>query len=204
MITTIFFDFDGVVTIDPKGSVSFANYIVQKTGIDKTFFLEKYREFGQVLLTGKKSHLDIWPDLCHNLGLTINPDLIEAAFKATPINQEIVMLMKALKKNNYQIGLITDNKNDRMSTLITLHQWEDLFDVLAISASVGSRKNDDAIYLYALDKANTAPTDAVFIDNTVKNLEIPKKIGYHTLYFDNQKRDVNALITELNQLKVFS
>lgn len=202
MITTIFFDFDGVITIDNKGSISFANYITEKTGLDPDFFLEKYREFGPDLLTGKKSHLDIWPELCQNLGTAIDEALIEAAFKATPINQEIIRLIKALKPN-YQIGLITDNKHDRMATLIDVHQWHELFDILAISANVGSRKNTPAIYYYALEKAQATPQEAIFIDNTLKNLEIPKDIGYNTLFFDDKTKDVSDLIRKLQTLGVF-
>lgn len=201
MITTIFFDFDGVVTLDAKGSVSFANYIVKETGLDNSFFLEKYREFGPALLTGKKNHIDIWPDLCQNLGIEMDQSLIEKAFKATPINNEVVALMNSLKPN-YQIGLITDNKNDRMASLIKQHNWFDLFDTLAISANVGSRKNHEAIYHYALEKAQVAPNDAVFIDNTLKNLDIPKKIGFQTIYFDDKQKDVKALIQELKELDI--
>ncbi|MBP1040568.1 HAD family phosphatase [Vagococcus sp. BWB3-3] len=200
MITTIFFDFDGVITIDPKGSLSFANYIVQKTGLDHAFFLEKYREFGEDLLTGKKNHQDIWPELSANLGMKIDEAFIEEAFEATPINQEVVTLIKELKEQGYQIGLITDNKNDRMNSLIEFHQWADLFDVLAISAQVGSRKNTEEIYHYALAAGKVAPADALFIDNTLKNLEIPKKIGFQTIYFDDSQKDVAALTKELSQL----
>lgn len=202
MIKTIYFDFDGVVTIDAKGSGSFANYIVAETGLNREFFLEKYRAFGPELLTGKKSHVDIWPELSANLGLTLHQKLIEEAFIATPINHEIIELILALKENNYQIGLITDNKTDRMKTLIASNQWEDLFDVLAISANFGSRKNTPAIYKYALAEGETVAEEAVFIDNTLKNLAIPAELGFKTIFFDNDLRDVMELRRNLADLGV--
>lgn len=200
MIKTIFFDFDGVITIDAKGSLSFANYIVSQTGIDKTLFLEKYRGFGQRLLTGEVNHLDIWSDLNKALNADLPVSLIEEAFIATPINEEMIALIKELKTSGYKIGLITDNKADRMKTLFDHHQWQELFDVLGISAHVGSRKNQPEIYHYVLNEAGIQPDEAVFIDNTLKNLEIPKEIGFQTIFFDNQGQDVPLLKNELEKL----
>lgn len=199
MIKTIFFDFDGVITIDAKGSLSFANYIVSQTGIDKTLFLEKYREFGPALLTGQVNHLDIWADLNRALNTSLPTALIEAAFIATPINQEIISLIEELKASGYKIGLITDNKADRMKTLFDYHQWHDLFDVLGISAHVGSRKNQPEIYHYVLEVAETRPEEAIFIDNTLKNLVIPREIGFQTIFFDNKDQDVPLLRAELQR-----
>lgn len=202
MYKTIYFDFDGVLTIDAKGSLSLANFIVAKTGLDKDLFLEKYREFGQDLLTGKKNHVDIWPALSAELDYKLEEKLIEDSFTATPINYEVVDLVKELKNKGYQIGLITDNKADRMKTLLAYHQWQELFDVLAISAHVGSRKSQPEIYHYALEAGKTAATEAVFIDNTLKNLDIPRSLGYETIFFDNDKRDVAALRRNLIDLGI--
>lgn len=197
MIKTIYFDFDGVITIDSKGSGSFANYIVAETGLNRDFFLKNYRDFGSDLLTGKKSHLDIWPELCEKIGLPISERLINEAFIATPINHEVIELIDELKAKGYQIGLITDNKTDRMNTLIEFNEWQELFEVLAISANVGSRKDTPDIYRYALEANDTKANEAVFIDNTLKNLDIPAELGFKTIFFDNDLRDTTLLRANL-------
>lgn len=53
MIKAIFFDFDGVLTTDPTGSVSITNYLAAKAGISVEHIRKCYLPYNQQLLTGK-------------------------------------------------------------------------------------------------------------------------------------------------------
>ncbi len=53
MISTVFFDFDGVLTLDATGSKTTIDYICKKTGIEPTIFAWEYRKYGRDLLIGK-------------------------------------------------------------------------------------------------------------------------------------------------------
>ncbi len=46
------------------------------------------------------------------------------------------------KHNNYLIGMITDNKTDRIDAIINNFVFKELFDVVVISADVHSRKSE--------------------------------------------------------------
>ena len=70
------------------------------------------------------------------------------------------------KHNNYLIGMITDNKTDRIDAIINNFVFKELFDVVVISADVHSRKSERKIFEEALNQSGLKAEECVFIDNT--------------------------------------
>ena len=97
--------------------------------------------------------------------------------------------------------MITDNKVDRIETILKEKSLEELFDVVVISAQVHCRKTDEKIFAEALKRSGLEPGECVFIDNTAQNLEIPGKMGFRTVYFDDEKRDLTELCDILKERK---
>jgi putative hydrolase of the HAD superfamily len=106
-------------------------------------------------------------------------------------------LVKKIKSNGYKIGMITDNKTDRIKLIADSHKLNELFNVICVSASLGVSKSGKEIFLEALHRAEVSPTEAVFIDNNPENLISPTELGIHTLHFDHDKRDYDKLIKQL-------
>ena len=112
----IFFDFDGVLTRDKSGSLTTLRYLSDQTGIDLGQLQTAFKKFNTALNCGTVTHHDIWPDLCSVLPLQINESLLLPAFESTPINTGMVELARALRER-YFVGIITDNKKDRIDHL---------------------------------------------------------------------------------------
>ena len=127
MIKAIFFDFDGVLTIDNKGSATTCKNI-QKYLPDVAFddILKCYRVHHQNLLIGKTTHALIWKDFCECIGHNIDIEILYNAFKNIPINQGMFDLCKNLKKN-YRLGIITDNNKERFDVLKKDLKLNDIF-----------------------------------------------------------------------------
>jgi putative hydrolase of the HAD superfamily len=193
MLQGVFFDFDGVLTMDATGSQSICQYISGRTGLDLDVFTRAYRAFNKDLLNGKRTHRDIWDALCITLGVPLEYQLLEDAFHATPIHQAMVELVRQLKSAGYKTGLITDNKRDRIDVVIRHNHWEELFDAVVISADIGSGKEEAAIFQAALRAVKLPASACAFIDNTAKNLIVPQDMGIAALYYDHERKDVDAL-----------
>ena len=103
-------------------------------------------------------------------------------------------------KTNYAIGMITDNKCDRIDDIVQYHGWSDLFDVISVSAAFGSGKTDERIFTKALSVLGIRPEECVFIDNTVKNLIVPKQLGMHTILFDDTNRNIAQFTEQLQRV----
>ena len=197
MIKAILFDFDGVLTTDKTGSESTCKYISAQTGLDHQTVVSAYRKYNSDLLYGKTTHADIWGNLCRDIGAEISFDVLTDSFIHTPIDWDMVRLVEKAKENQYKTGLVTDNKKDRIDSVISHNSWGGLFDAIAVSADVGSGKNKEYIFSAALKQLGLAAAGCIFIDNSPGNLIVPEKMGIKTIFFDDEERDIPALITSL-------
>jgi len=200
MIKAILFDFDGVLTLDETGSRSICNYICATTGVDKDSFARAYRKYNADLLTGKQKHEDIWGRVCDAIGRQIEIGVLYDSFNKTPINQEMLRVVKKCKDMNLKIGMVTDNKVDRIKSIVDHHHWDGIFDEIVVSAEIGSGKDQEPIFRAAFQRLSVEPCECIFIDNKEENLVIPKNLGVTTIFHDLEKNDVAGLEAEILSL----
>ncbi|MBC7954283.1 MAG: HAD-IA family hydrolase [Cytophagales bacterium] len=196
MIKAVLFDYDGVLTMDKTGSLTTHRYLSEQTGIGLDALREAFRPYNHDLNLGRISHAEIWPDVCKRLGRDINPALLVNAFESTPLNKRMWQLALALK-GHCKLGIVTDNKQDRIAHLRTYQGLDALFDPIVVSSDVGSDKTSAAIFLHALNHLRVTPQEALFIDNSPGNLFAPQALGMNTVFFDDEENDVPALIDAL-------
>lgn len=201
MIKAIFFDYDGVLTSDKTGSLTICKYISKVIGIDFDLFSQEYRKYNKELLYGKLTHEKIWPELCEKLKIKIDIKRLYDSFVNTPINSEMFDIARKLKLN-YKTGIITDNKKDRLEVVIEKQKLSEIFDVIIISAVVGSGKDSEEIFKIAIEEIGCKFNECIFIDNQEKNLIIPNKLGMKTIYYDFDNNNINDLKKELNVYKL--
>ena len=202
MIKAILFDFDGVLTTDATGSQSICNYICMKTGLDVEVFKKEYYKYNNDLLDGKINHENIWETFCKEINTSIDINILYESFINTPIDSKIMALIDGLKQQNYIIGMVTDNKKDRIDNIVKYYEWNKMFDVITISADIGSGKEYKEIFLKTIENINVKAKECVFIDNQEKNLIIPKSMGMNVIYFDHEKRNYEELIRQLKDLSI--
>ena len=159
MIKGIFFDFDGVITLEKQGTPPMIAYIAKTTGLPTETVEKAYRRHNRALLMGEVAHSDMWQPFCKELETEIDYDILKGAFLNITLDQAVVGYIRELKEK-YLIGMITDNKVDRIETIWKEKGLEELFDVMVISA---------------------------------QNLEVPGRMGFRTVYFDDEKRDLTEL-----------
>lgn len=202
MIKAVLFDFDGVLTTDATGSESIWNYVCKKTGLDIEKFKNVYYKYNDDLLDGKTNHKDIWEPLCKELNTNIDINILYESFINTPIDNKMMEIVHKLKEQDYKIGMVTDNKKDRIDDIVKYYNWKQTFDKIAISAEIGSGKEHNRIFEETLKSLNVKAEECVFIDNQEKNLIIPKNMKMKVIYFDHEKRNYEQLIKKLNDLSI--
>lgn len=201
MIEAILFDFDGVLTVDKTGSQSVLRYLSAQTKIAEDALGKEYYKYNKALLYGKMTHRDMWEDFQRALGKEIPFETLRDAFRNTILDRDMIEYARELKQN-YLLGLITDNKADRMEEILTWYQLKDLFDAVAVSAQCGFGKQEMPIFEMTLDALQVEPEACVFIDNTEKNLVIPRQMGMRTILFDDENRDIGQFKKELQAILV--
>lgn len=188
MIKAILFDFDGVLTIDKTGSTTTTRYIAQKTGVPLNLVKSSYYKHNKKLLLGELTHKEMWDEFCSDVGQKIDYQVLIDSFNSTALDEQMIEFVKELGQM-YRIGLVTDNKSDRIKFIFNSNGLENCFDVVAVSAELHCGKEDPAIFQYVLDRLNVSALECVFIDNSEKNLVVPEKMGMKVILFDDENRD---------------
>ncbi|MDO5144852.1 MAG: HAD-IA family hydrolase [bacterium] len=201
MIKAVLFDFDGVLTIDKTGSTTITNYIANTCNIPLDNVKTNYYKFNKQLLLGETTHQEIWQDFCKSMGQNVDYDILLDSFRETRLDEKMITLVQQLKEK-YLIGMVTDNKYDRISTILDYKGLNQYFDVVAISACVHSGKDSHSIFNYVLNTLNVSANECVFIDNTEKNLIIPKRMGMSTILFNDDNRDFEMFLRDLQRTLV--
>jgi len=188
----IFFDYDGVLTRDKTGSLTMNRFVSEQTGIPYDRVSQAFRRHNKQLNEGESSYAEIWPAVCAELERDLPLDLLIKAFESTPINEKMLHLARALK-HRYSVGIITDNKKDRIDYLRQYQRLPEVFAPIVVSAEVRCTKVDRQVFQWAVACLGVDPEESIFIDNTASNLVAPAAIGMKTVYFDDERNDVAGL-----------
>ena len=196
MIKAVFFDYDGVLTLDQTGSLTTIRFLSQATHLKFEKVKAVFDRYNHALTLGQTTYRHIWPELCSELGVDMGFDLLIKAFESTPMNSAMLSLANQLKQS-YSVGIITDNKSDRINHLKVVQGLEVLFNPIVVSSEVGVSKDNAGIFLHAVHLLGLRPDECVFIDNNRKNLIAPSALGMKTVFHDDQSNDVHRLIESL-------
>lgn len=198
-IKAVFFDYDGVMTYDKTGIESICKYISNYMDIDKNIFENEYKKFVGDLLYGKTSHEKIWDQLCTDLGINIPIAFLFHSFNQTPIDKDMHELVLKIKEKGFKTGMISGNFADRMKYIKYKFDLQKYFDTFAVTGELGFGKDSEKIFQWALNELEVEPDESIFIDNQDKNLLIPRKLGMHVIYFDDEKRDWHRLLSNMEK-----
>ena len=201
MIKAVFFDYDGVLTTDKTGSLTTNRYMSQVAGLDFSQVKAAFSRYSRDLTLGKTTHAQIWQQVCNELGHDLSIGLLYEAFDSTPVNAGMFSLARQLKEN-YFVGIITDNKKDRIDHLKQTQDLEALFSPIVVSAEIGNSKEGTEIFLHALHWIAVTPEESIFIDNNRDNLVAANALGIKTVFHDDETNDIAALVRTLNTLGV--
>ena len=197
MIEALYFDFDGVLTLNERGSTITIGAIQEAyPDVPTERVSECYYRFHPRLLLGEVDHYTIWDAFCSCVGKDLAPDILTQAFLATPMNVDMLALATEVAKS-HRVGIITANAAERMTPLIEAHRLDSLFNPIVISAEVGALKTDPLIFHAAL--GDQRPEACVFVDNQERNLTVPTELGFKTYLFDPKQNDISALRNQLGK-----
>ncbi|QLL09808.1 HAD family hydrolase [Mycobacterium vicinigordonae] len=107
-----------------------------------------------------------------------------------PIDPRMVQEVGALMDHGVQTALVSNSWGPRET-----YPWDRLppFSEVVVSAEVGIRKPDPAIYLLAAAKLGRAPAECVFVDDLEINLIPARRLGMTAIHHEHSANTVTAL-----------
>ncbi|OQY43898.1 MAG: hypothetical protein B6242_13770 [Anaerolineaceae bacterium 4572_78] len=115
-------------------------------------------------------------------------------FRGDTLDTDLVDDIRHLKEH-YLIGLLSNTHYPNGNTLLREHNLNILFDFSVTSAEVGIMKPDPQIYHIVLERGGISAHQALFIDDSLSNIQTAKKLGMKTIHFTNPKTVREALIS---------
>ena len=196
MIKNIVFDLGNVLLKD------YPSIILKDLEIEneaKQKILETFFSNWDSIDLGTETLQEHW-DNC-NLNILIDKNIKEKIihyYKYRPFNEDLINLMKRLKKYNYKIFILSNNNNETYEYLHKLPIFE-CVDGWVVSCSYQTVKPNKEIYIKLFEKFNIKPEESFFIDDKEENIEIGKKLKMQGFAINNKNRGISELMVELRK-----
>ena len=182
MYKAVFFDFDGVLTMNQAGSEPTLAYIGMLTGMDMQLLQDSFSPLERESKLGRMNLSELAQRFSEKIGFNIEEADLIKGFEAALPNMEMIRYAGDLRAK-YATGIITDNIPERFELLRKKFGLGSYFNMFITSAEAKCMKDREEIFLVALDKANAVPTEAVFIDNTKANGTVPAQMGMAFVHY---------------------
>jgi putative hydrolase of the HAD superfamily len=148
---------------------------------------------------GTLTGLAFWQKLLHEAGLKLPATTVDElnlwdARMWTTQNPAILAWQEKLKQSSLLTGILSNMGDNVLANIEREFAWIHRFDVLVWSFQLHLAKPDPAIYRYALQKLGVEPTEALFLDDKIENVEAARALGIQSLQFSTVDRLRSDLI----------
>jgi epoxide hydrolase-like predicted phosphatase len=194
-ITTVLFDFAGVLTSSPWGPLTEAGggnleLLIGDYGEDGDHPWHRV-ERGELAITDWALEVTA---MGQELGIEVDFTPLQALLGDLTVQDQIVERVRELRAEGYRLGLITNNVREGSASWRALVPVDELFDVVVDSCEVGMRKPNPAIYHHTLDLlGGVPPSQAVFLDDAPTNVEGARRAGLAAILVDDPDRALAEL-----------
>lgn len=191
-IRNIIFDLGGVLlNINPLLSL---HELSEISGIGKEYLTKRFltERIFEKFETGNLDATLFRSELCRILNRNVSDSEIDRVWNKLLLDFPLprVELLQQLRKN-YRIYLLS-NTNSIHFLHYTQEFYQnyglrmtDLFDQVFLSYEIGIHKPDEGIYTYTLQNAAIIPSDTVFIDDSLANIEAADRLGISGIHIHN-------------------
>lgn len=185
MYKAIIFDFFDVIRTD-----SYKNWLNLHNYKSEGEFLEaiQRQDRGEIDVDGL---LAILSELT---GQTAD-EIFEEMQNGAVINYDVLALAEQLRLT-YKIGLLSNAPNGFLRDMMREHDLEKYFDEIVISGEVGLIKPEPDMFHHILTKMELHPHEAIFIDDSPKNVDGSRAVGIEGILFTDApslKKDLERL-----------
>ena len=198
MIKTIFCDLGNVIVhVDHQKTIrGLSRFSSKSEDAICRFFLNS--EARKRFDTGKITAEKLFMNFKDNLGLNLDFERFRKVWCSclTNLNNDMEKLLRKLKEN-YRLILLSNTDEIHFAYCRKNYKILDVFDDFVLSYEEGYLKPNPMIYLGALKKAGTFPTNTIFIDDIAAHTIAARLLGIKGIQYKNMQKLRNDL-KELN------
>lgn len=192
----IIFDIGGVIVkYNPISILEKLNLTENEYKEIKKFFEDWNKlDLGMQTIEEKFLECNFSDDICLKY-----KDILIEYYKLRDINEDVINLINLLKRNNYNIYVLSDN-NKASSNYHMHHPLLSNVDEWMFSCDYQTTKAEEKLFGIFLDKYNLNPKECYFIDDCEENIRIASKYGITGYTFDGNVDNLYKDMKEKNIL----
>ncbi len=191
-IKAIFFDFDGVLTLNKKWSVHTCRWLAELSWWSYSLIKKAYDTVWLSLLLWA-SFSQIRETFCDRAEIDLDISVLDSVFLSTPKNMSMFTLVSELKRTWFTVWIITDNPKERFEKVRDAWLLDSYFDSISVSSLLGWTKHDAHIFESTWNEVWVDPEECIFIDNSPKNLIVPKAMWCTVFHHDDEENNIFLL-----------
>lgn len=197
-LRAVIFDYGMVLTGQPNADAHDA--MVRITGLPHDQFEARYWADRHAYDEGKLTGLQFWQNMVRDAKLNLGASTIDElnAWDArmwTTQNPAMLAWQIALKHHGIRTAILSNMGDTVLASIQREFDWLLRFDVLIWSFEHKMAKPDPAIYRLTLEKLETPPEEALFIDDKEANIDAARDLGLVAIQFssvENLRKDLIA------------
>ena len=200
MIKAIIFDFGRVISAQKPLSLfhRYEDELGLEPGTINSVMFDS--QAWQKALVGRKTVEEFWYEIGPELGLNSHEEI--DAFRNRywadeNINTNVLKLIQKLH-GHYRLAVLS-NAPPGLSQWLADWRILDFFDLVFCSGDEGVVKPDAMPFEVTLERLGVQPGEAVFIDDTMENVEAARKLGLHGILFTTAEEledELNLLLSK--------
>jgi putative hydrolase of the HAD superfamily len=113
------------------------------------------------------------------------------------IDRKLVDFIRDLRAD-YTTVLLSNAWDDLRPLLINVWKIADAFDHIFISAEMGLAKPDPAIYRAVIAEIGKEPSELVFVDDFIENIQAAREEGWNAVHFRSRETALDELAEYLD------
>jgi len=184
---SVIFDWGGVLIEDPRPALM--QYCARALGVSEAEYVKAHSRWATDFQNGLIQEDTFWTRICSALS-TPKPQrksLWGEAFRAVyRPKREMFCMVSALHNNGYRTALLSNTEAPAMRFFY--ERDYDMFDVLVFSCAEGISKPDIRLYEITMSRLTCPPKQAVFIDDKPKFIKGGRRLGMHTILFQDPEQ----------------
>jgi len=189
MIKTIIFDSGGVLNSDQNLWSSNFKKILKITGLP----FKEVDRIGNLywinINLGKEKLSIIWKEIIKKSHKKIKiSDLNNIYYKGISVNKDVLSLAKKLKKEGFNMVILSNESKIGMRMKIRKFKLNDLFSKIYCTADLGLAKPNKKAFKYVLNDLKQKPCEIIFVDDRKENINTANILGINSIQFNNIKQ----------------
>lgn len=172
-ITTVLFDFDGVVADTEPQYDDYTNKLGERYNLGiENFALKVKGTTNAYIFDNYLNHL---PD---SEIAKINEEIDDFEAKMDfPVVEGVLDFIQYLKNNGYKVGLVTSSGGIKMQRALKMLKLENIFDAEVTANRITKGKPHPMCYLLAAEDLNVHPSECIVFEDSFHGLQAGKDAG---------------------------